>query len=82
MTTPFIFFTIFLFVALFFYETKQDPNQPQIKQMGLLSWISSGNWPAKVGAGLLILGIGALLRYALMHLDTPPAEAVSFSPLF
>ncbi|WP_175541811.1 DUF2339 domain-containing protein [Polaromonas sp. YR568] len=32
----------------------------------------SGNWPAKVGAGLLILGIGALLRYALLNIDVPP----------
>jgi uncharacterized membrane protein len=73
MTIPFIFFTLFLFVALFFYETQRDPTQPQIKQMGLLTWISSGNWPAKVGAGLLILGIGALIRYALIHIDMPPS---------
>ena len=73
MTTPFIFFTLFLFVALFFFETQRDPTQPQIKPMGLLTWISAGNWPAKVGAGLLILGIGALLRYALIHINMPPS---------
>ena len=73
MTIPFMFFTLFLFVSLFFYETQRDSSQPQIKQMGLWSWISSGNWPAKVGAGLLILGIGALLRYALIHINTPPS---------
>ncbi len=72
MTIPFIFFTLFLFVALFFYETQRDPSQPPIKKMGLFAWITSGNWPAKVGAGLLILGIGALIRYALIHINTPP----------
>lgn len=72
MTISFIFIILFLFGGLFFYETLKDPSQPRIKQTGLFSWLTSGNWPAKVGAGLLILGVGALLRYALIHLNTPP----------
>jgi uncharacterized membrane protein len=38
---------------------------------GLLSWIASGNWPAKVGGGLMIVGVGALLRYAAINFDVP-----------
>jgi uncharacterized membrane protein len=38
---------------------------------GLLSWIASGNWPAKIGGGLMIIGVGALLRYAAIHFEVP-----------
>jgi uncharacterized membrane protein len=44
----------------------------RLRQSGLLHWLVSGNWPAKVGAGLLMLGIGALMRYALLNFDVPP----------
>jgi len=40
---------------------------------GLLSWLIRGNWPAKVGGGLMIIGVGALLRYAAINLDVPAA---------
>ena len=36
--------------------------------VGLVDWISSGNWPAKIGAALLIVGVGALIRFALQNL--------------
>jgi len=36
---------------------------------GLLTWIASGNWPAKIGGGLMIVGVGALLRYAAIHFE-------------
>jgi hypothetical protein len=39
---------------------------------GLFSWITRGNWPAKVGGALMIIGVGALLRYAALNLDAPP----------
>jgi uncharacterized membrane protein len=42
------------------------------RPIGLFVWISSGNWPAKIGGGLLILGVGALLRYAMLNVDVPP----------
>src|SRR6185503_12032313 len=38
---------------------------------GLLTWIASGNWPAKIGGGLIIIGVGALLRYAALNFDVP-----------
>src|SRR5689334_17145104 len=39
---------------------------------GLLTWISSGNWPAKVGGALIIVGVGALLRFAALQIHAPP----------
>jgi hypothetical protein len=38
---------------------------------GLLTWIASGNWPAKIGGALMVVGIGALLRYAAINFDVP-----------
>ena len=38
---------------------------------GLLTWIASGNWPAKIGGGLMIVGFGALLRYAAINFNVP-----------
>jgi uncharacterized membrane protein len=38
---------------------------------GLLAWLTGGNWPAKLGAALVIIGVGALLRYAMLHVDIP-----------
>ncbi len=45
---------------------------------GLLTWITSGNWPAKIGAGLLIVGVGALLRYAAINFDVPAPAKLTF----
>lgn len=39
---------------------------------GLITWLVSGNWPAKIGAALVIIGTGALLRYAALNVDIPP----------
>jgi uncharacterized membrane protein len=39
---------------------------------GLLTWAVSGNWPAKIGAVLVTLGTGALLRYLAIHIEVAP----------
>lgn len=39
---------------------------------GLFTWLTRGNWPAKVGGALVIVGVGALLRYAAIHIDIAP----------
>lgn len=44
-----------------------------LRQTGLWRWLVSGNWPAKVGAALLMLGVGALMRYAILNIDVPAA---------
>ncbi|MCE7902677.1 MAG: DUF2339 domain-containing protein [Gammaproteobacteria bacterium PRO9] len=41
------------------------------RPIGLITWLTSGNWPAKVGGALVIVGVGALLRYALINVDVP-----------
>lgn len=61
-----------LFFILLAFETTIDSTQPRLRQSGLLTWLVSGNWPAKVGAGLLIIGVGALIRYFLLTVALPP----------
>jgi uncharacterized membrane protein len=61
-----------LFFVLLAFETTVDSTQPRLRQSGLFTWLVSGNWPAKVGAGLLIIGIGALIRYFLLTVQLPP----------
>jgi uncharacterized membrane protein len=61
-----------LFFILLAFETTVDSTQPRLRQSGLFTWLVSGNWPAKVGAGLLIIGIGALIRYFLLTVQLPP----------
>jgi uncharacterized membrane protein len=67
----FVLGTMLLFVALLSVETAASGGSPRIRSFGLIGWLTSGNWPAKVGAGLLIIGVGALLRYALINIDIP-----------
>lgn len=57
-----------VFGAILLSEAERLPRGP----MGLLGWISHGNWPAKVGGALLVFGVGALLRYAALHFEAPP----------
>ncbi len=45
------------------------PRRP----VGLIAWLTGGNWPAKLGGGLLVVGVGALLRFALINLDFAPS---------
>lgn len=43
---------------------------------GLLTWVASGNWPAKIGGALMVVGIGALLRYAAINFDVPASVKI------
>ncbi len=73
MTFLFLILTIVaLFAILLAYERASDDTQTRLKPSGLFTWLISGNWPAKVGAGLVIIGVGALLRYAFANIDVPP----------
>lgn len=62
-----------LFATLLVSETSGEDETMRWRPAGLLTWLVSGNWPAKVGAGLIIVGVGALLRYAFANIDVPPA---------
>ncbi len=45
---------------------------------GLFTWIASGNWPAKIGGALMVVGVGALLRYAAINFNAPPSLKLGF----
>ncbi|HUL82839.1 MAG TPA: DUF2339 domain-containing protein [Gammaproteobacteria bacterium] len=42
-------------------------------RLGLIGWLTGGNWPAKIGGGLVVVGVGALIRFALQNLDVSPS---------
>ena len=60
-----------VFGAILVLESIDD--RLERRPAGLLTWITSGNWPAKVGGALMIVGVGALLRYAAINFDVSPA---------
>lgn len=66
-----VLIVVTLFAMLFAYEAASDGIRLRPKASGLLTWLVSGNWPAKVGAGLVIVGVGALLRYAFANINIP-----------
>lgn len=68
----FVILIVALFAALLSYETYAQPNEADQSRLSLLHWLTSGNWTAKAGAGLLIIGIGALIRYGILHSILPP----------
>ena len=61
---------ILLVVALEADTGLQD--RLRARPAGLLTWITGGNWPAKIGGALILVGVGALLRYALLNIDVSP----------
>ena len=67
-----ILIIVVLFALLLIYEGTSDNVLTLAKASGLFTWLISGNWPAKVGAALIIIGVGALLRYAFANIDVPP----------
>ena len=60
-----------LFALVFSWEGGPGQTSVALRPAGLLSWLVGGNWPAKVGAVLLIIGTGALLRYVMATLEFP-----------
>jgi uncharacterized membrane protein len=63
---------IVIFAALFGFENAGAAAPRSLRHSGLFTWLVAGNWPAKVGAGLLIIGFGALIRYVLLYVAIPP----------
>ena len=61
--------------AVFVAVVALEGGDPSLERRpkGLLTWIASGNWPAKIGGALMVVGVGALLRYAAINFDVPPA---------
>lgn len=61
-----------LFVLVYSLEGGPGQTSISLRPAGLLTWLVGGNWPAKIGAVLLIIGTGALLHYVMMTFDLPP----------
>ena len=68
----FLFSVAFIFGAVLAIEVRET-DSGVMRPMGLFAWLTGGNWPAKIGGGLLVVGIGSLLRYALINFDVPPS---------
>ena len=61
--------------AVFVTVVALEGGDPSLERRpkGLLTWIASGNWPAKIGGALIVVGVGALLRYAAINFDVAAA---------
>src|SRR5215472_199760 len=68
----FLFLVAVIFGLVLAVEAR-DPDARSTRPLGLVAWLTGGNWPAKIGGGLLVVGFGALLRFALINLDFPPS---------
>jgi uncharacterized membrane protein len=62
-----------LFGVLLIWESAPGTQRVSLHPAGLLRWVISGNWLAKVGALIVSIGAGALLRYLMLTLTFPPA---------
>ena len=72
MALVFICSVVALFALLFVWEADPETRASSLRPAGLLGWFVSGNWLAKVGALLVSVGTGALLRYLMLTLVFPP----------
>ena len=72
MALIFICGVVVLFAVLFTWEAAPETLRSSLHPAGLLRWLASGNWLAKVGALLVSIGTGALLRYLMLTLRFPP----------
>lgn len=71
-TLVFLFSIAVIFGAVLALEVRETHEFELRRPLGLFAWLTGGNWPAKIGGGLLVVGVGALLRYALINLDVAP----------
>lgn len=73
MSVAFICSVVALFGVLLIWESAPGAERASLHPAGLLRWAISGNWLAKVGALIISIGGGALLRYLMLTLTFPPA---------
>jgi uncharacterized membrane protein len=68
-----------LVVAVVFTAIIASESHPlERRPTGLFTWIVSGNWPAKIGGALMVVGVGALLRYAAINFAVPASMKLGF----
>src|SRR5262245_38779281 len=77
ITLVFLFAIAFILGSVLAMESRAAGVEIR-RPTGLLTWLSSGNWPAKIGGGLLVVGVGALLRYAAINFDVAPSVKLAF----
>jgi len=75
MTLAYICLVGLLFALVLLFEVEDEAGE-RLRPAGLLQWLTSGNWTAKLGALLLSIGSGALLRYLMLHLNFAPAGKI------
>lgn len=63
---------IFVIFLITYITTTERRTKLLSRSSGLIHWLTTGNWPAKVGAGLMIIGFGALLRYLMLNIILAP----------
>jgi uncharacterized membrane protein len=73
----FLFSVAVIFGAVLALEVRDTGELDLRRPVGLFAWLTGGNWPAKIGGGLLVVGVGALLRYALINLDVSPTAKLA-----
>src|SRR5262245_38782892 len=61
-----------IFTVVLAMEVTDGDSLRLHRPAGLIAWLTGGNWPAKIGGALIIVGVGALLRYAAINIDLPP----------
>jgi uncharacterized membrane protein len=61
-----------IFAVVIVIEADSERGPRLQRPAGLLTWITSGNWPAKIGGALVVVGVGALLRYAFSNIEIDP----------
>ena len=69
----FLFMIAVIFGVVLAIEAHDPDAEVPRRPLGLIGWLTGGNWPAKIGGGLLVVGCGALLRFALINLDFQPS---------
>lgn len=74
MALAFVGAVAVLFVAVLIVEGGFGNTEPALRPAGLLRWLIAGNWTAKLGALLLSIGTGALLRYLMLNVQLPAAD--------
>jgi len=59
------------FFIVFAIESDSKTSLKVRRPTGLFTWITGGNWPVKIGGVLIVVGVGALLRFALINIEVP-----------
>src|SRR5271156_681287 len=74
MALVFICSGVVLFAVLFTWKAAPESRNSSLHPAGLLRWLVRGNWLVKLGALLVSIGAGVLLRYLMLTSTFPPSR--------